>query len=199
MLRNTFITSLFGVALLASPLAAETHRLTLLHSNDGESKLINAGSGLADFGGVARFATRVGQLRTLGESEGGVIMLSSGDNFLAGPEFNASLAQGVPFYDAVAMELIGYDAVCMGNHEFDFGPSVLADFIVSFTDGTPFLSSNLDFSGEPLLQALERSGRIAARAVVESDGRQYGIIGATTPDLPFISSPGNVVVDRSLR
>ncbi|HMN97325.1 MAG TPA: 5'-nucleotidase C-terminal domain-containing protein [Phycisphaerales bacterium] len=200
-LRHRAATSAIAGALLVAGGAfagPETHRLTILHNNDGESRLINAGGGLADFGGIARFATVVNQLRAQGEAEGGVMMLSSGDNFLAGPEWNASLANGVPYFDAIGMQLIGYDAICLGNHDFDFGPPILANFVESFTDGVPLLSSNLDFSGEPVLQTLFDAGRIARSVVVVVDGREVGVVGATTPDLPFISSPGNVVVDPAV-
>jgi 5'-nucleotidase len=176
-----------------------TFRLTILHSNDGESKLLSPAPNLADFGGIARFKTLVDQLRTTASAEGGVVMLSSGDNFLAGPEFNASLVAGVPFYDAIGLELVGYDASCIGNHEFDFGPDTLADFVSSFTDGTPFLSANLDVSAEPSLLALANAGRIRPSVVVETDGRSIGLVGATTADLPFISSPGAVVVDLNVK
>ena len=94
----------------------------------------------------------------------GVVLLSSGDNFLAGPEFNASLTRppGEPIYDAVGYDLIRYDAFAIGNHEFDFGPDILERFITSFSvNQTPFLSSNLDYSGEPGLAALETAGRLA--------------------------------------
>jgi 5'-nucleotidase len=121
-------------------------------------------------------------------------MVSSGDNFLAGPEFNASLQKGVPFFDAIAMDLIGYDAAALGNHEFDFGPDVLADFIAGFGDPVPFLSSNLDFSGEPRLQAFVDNGGIARSVVVRERGENIGVIGATTPNLRFISSPRDVII-----
>lgn len=180
--------------------------LTLLHNNDGESQLIDAGSGLEDFGGVARFATLVEQLKVEATEgaprshrsqaiERGVLLVSSGDNFLAGPEFNASLQAGVPFFDTIAMDLIGYDAIAIGNHEFDFGPDVLAEFIGGFPSSVPFVSANLDFSGEPSLDALVGAGRITKSTVVSVNGEQIGIVGATTPNLPFISSPRDVVVD----
>jgi 5'-nucleotidase len=178
--------------------ASPAYTLTLLHNNDGESQLINAGSGLEDFGGVARFATVVANLRAAaleGEGARGALMISSGDNFLAGPEFNASLEKGVPFYDTIAMQSIDYDAAAIGNHEFDFGPEVLADFIAGFEGSLPFVSANLDFSGEPSLQALVDQGVIVKRVVVEAGGEPIGIVGATTPNLPFISSPRNVTVD----
>jgi 2',3'-cyclic-nucleotide 2'-phosphodiesterase (5'-nucleotidase family) len=178
--------------------------LTVLHNNDGESRLINAGAGdLADFGGVARFKTVVDNLKreaTLGPpsqpgSKRGVIMLSSGDNFLAGPQFNASLEKGPPFYDTIAMAHIGYDAAAIGNHEFDFGPEVLADFISGFGGRLRFVSANLDFSAEPSLQDLVDENVIVKSLVTKNRGELIGIVGATTPLLPAISSPRNVVVD----
>ena len=180
--------------------------LTILHNNDGESKLINLGAGHEDFGGVARFKTVVDDLKwsaihgpRFEGQEGakrGVIMVSSGDNFLASPEWNASLEKGVPFYDTIAMDLVGYDSIDIGNHDFDFGPDVLADFINGYEYTQPtYLSANLDFSGEPSLQALVDEGRIAASVVVKERGELLGIIGATTPNLRFISSPGGVIVD----
>jgi 5'-nucleotidase len=177
--------------------------LTILHNNDGESRLTGA-PGQPDFGGVARFATLVDDLReeaTTGKPEAGqagrrgVVLLSSGDNFLAGPEFQASLDKGVPFYDSLALSRIGYDAMAIGNHEFDFGPDVLADFIESFgADRPPFVSANLDVSDEPRLAALAADGTIVASTVVRERGEQIGVVGATTPLLRAISSPRNVKV-----
>jgi len=203
------LTLVVAMTAAAEPAAAQggNFMLTLLHNNDAESQLINAGSGLEDFGGVARFATLVQNLKRSAETgpppaahrgvKRGVIMVSSGDNFLAGPEFNASLEKGVPFYDTIAMDLIGYDAVAIGNHDFDFGPDVLADFISGYQrTRPPYLSANLDFSGEPRLQELVNQGRIAPSTVVKVRGENIGIIGATTTALPFISSPRNVIVNE---
>jgi 5'-nucleotidase len=180
--------------------------LTLLHNNDGESQLINAGSGVEDFGGAARFTTVVRKARfqakfghslrhRKGKSKMGVITLSSGDNFLAGPEFNASLEKGVPLYDSILVSLIRYDALALGNHEFDFGPDILEDFISGIWGRAKFLSANLDFSNEPGLQALADDGRIAKSTIVREGGERIGVVGATTENLPFISSPRNVIVN----
>ena len=180
--------------------------LTILHNNDGESQVINAGSGLEDFGGAARFKAVVDNLKweaihgpwTHRGAKRGLVMISSGDNFLAGPEFNAGLENGVPFYDTIAMELIGYDAVNLGNHDFDFGPDVLADFIAGYTYPPPYVSANLDFSGEPRLQAYVDAGIIVPASIVEGRGEFIGVIGLETPNLPFISSPRNVIVSDDL-
>jgi 5'-nucleotidase len=122
-------------------------------------------------------------------------MVSSGDNFLAGPEFTASLEKGAPFYDTIALDLIGYDALAIGNHDFDFGPDVLADFIEGYQyTFPPYLSANIDFSGEPRLQTLFEEGRIARSVIIRERGERIGIIGAITPNLSFISSPRNAEV-----
>ena len=180
---------------------ATVFALTLLHNNDGESKLLpSTVTNFGEVGGVARFVAGVDRLRAEGESStDGVLVVSSGDNFLPGPEFNASLQNGLPFYDAVALSEVGYDALAIGNHEFDFGPDVFADFIESFSaPRPPFLSANLDVSAEPRLAALAATGTVARRTVAVVDGRRVGIVGATTPLLRQLSSPRNVVVFQDL-
>ncbi len=182
--------------------------LEILHNNGARSRLINAGSGLEDFGGVARFSTVLWQLRNeawqlnrmarRGAPQRGVIVVSSGDNFLTGPEFNASLEAGVPFFDSIAVSRFLYDAVSFGNHEFDFGPDILADFIEGTTlYGLRFVSANLDFSGEPRLQELVNNYRIGTHRTVRWKSRLIGIVGATTDNLQSISSPRNVVANAA--
>ena len=180
--------------------------LTILHLNDNESQILHAGSGSEDFGGAARVVTVVKNLRSTATTDV-VLTLSSGDNFLAGPEFKSSLAAFNPalggvntYYDGIALDAIGFDAILLGNHDFDFGPDLLKDFIsTGFNNTFPrFLVANIDFTGEPRIQSLVERGRIAKSTVIEKNGHSFGIIGATTPNLPFISRPGNVVVDPDL-
>ncbi len=171
-------------------------KLTILHNNDGESKLLSQGPN-GQYGNIARFKRLVEQEKHRAMSNNhlneGVIMVSSGDNYIAGPEFNVGLNNN-QFYDAQALRSIGYDAICLGNHDFDFGPDYLAQFI-QHTGNAPFLSSNLDFSQEPGLQALADSGHIAKSIIATTGGEKIGIIGATTPDLPSISSPRHTIIN----
>ncbi|MDJ0816414.1 MAG: 5'-nucleotidase C-terminal domain-containing protein [Desulfobacterales bacterium] len=178
-------------------------KLTLLHLNDQESQLLNAGNNLEDFGGAARAVALVKKLRSAAGPDA-VITISAGDNFLIGPEFKASLAAFNPalkgvdvYYDARALDVMEFDAIIFGNHDFDFGPGFLKKFIATgFNASAPrFLSANLDFSGEPSLQNLAQSGRITGHLILEKNGHQFGIIGATTPSLPYISKPGNIAVE----
>ena len=171
--------------------------LTILHNNDGESQLIDAGTGLEDFGGAARFKSLVDKLKgqvQKGPGRRAGIFVSSGDNFLAGPEFNASLDAGV-FFDAIALDRFRYDAIVLGNHDFDFGPDLLADFINQFRRKVPYISANLDFSEEPNLLRLAKRDRIVGSIVVRRKDQRIGVVGATTDQLPFISSPRNVIIN----
>ncbi|MFA9270272.1 MAG: bifunctional UDP-sugar hydrolase/5'-nucleotidase [Baekduiaceae bacterium] len=190
-------------AALADPVGPKKPlRLTLLHNNDAESKLLT-GDSIADYGGIGRFKTVLDGLRAQadaysdtqiasGDKRKGTVMVSSGDNFLAGLNLSASFAHGIPWYDSVAFDALDYDAATLGNHEFDFGPNRLADFIEGTTD-VPFLSANLDFSREPRLDALADAGRIAPSTIVEVGADRVGVIGLTTPDIRFVSSPGKKI------
>ena len=177
--------------------------LQILHHSDGESALINAGENFPDVGGVARFKTIIDEQRVRAQAIGATsLLISAGDNILAGPEFTAGLRQppGTPVFDAIAQSLFGYDAMALGNHEFDFGPDILHKYIREFNPETapPFLSANLSFVNEPLLQGLADFDRIKRHTIVEKDGEKIGIIGLTTPDLAFVSNPGQTEVGTDL-
>lgn len=183
--------------LILAASAASAHAdftLNLFHNNDGESKLLPITVGGQPYAGVDRFVSVLERERTA--AGGNALTLSSGDNFLAGAQFNASLTSGAPgsrtFYDARAIDHIGYNAIALGNHDFDFGPDVLAEFIGQTSPSATFLSANLDFSGEPALAALANAGRIKKSVVVNYGSERVGVIGAVTETLASISSPRGV-------
>lgn len=181
--------------------------ITVLHNNDGESGLF-AGGGV---GGIAEFKTQFDQTKSFYQGIGhGVVSVYAGDTFLAGPQFQASLDSNLGganpdgdgtrrFYDALAISRIGYDASIIGNHEFDFGPDVLTEFIgdAQTTNTTTYLSANLDFTGTSLAALPSTQLAPSKLVTVTADGSpvKVGIIGATTSNLPFISSPGGVSVN----
>ncbi|MDE0546798.1 bifunctional UDP-sugar hydrolase/5'-nucleotidase [Microbacterium sp. C7(2022)] len=185
----------------------KSFELTILHVNDGESALLPTSSDP----GAARFVADLKALQAEAIESAlppqaserakrvqqqlkprAAVTISSGDNYLSGPRLNASLnSPDGTFYDALLYEEGGFDAITIGNHEFDRGPDVLADFIEAAGD-IPFVSANLDVSGEPRLAALADAGRIAGSTVVEKAGREIGIVGAIYEDLRSISSPRNV-------
>lgn len=204
---TAFISS--GATLAQTPKPAYT--LTVLHTNDGESRLVNAANTLSGtdvqrfYGGAGRFFTVFDNLRTLALAgttrKNDVLLINSGDNIIPGPGLNASLAlaPGTPFYDTLTFQRLGITTLGIGNHEFDLGPDVLQRFIEGFTNGTQFLSANLNYSGEPGLQALANNGTLVGTKIETlRGGQRVGIIGLTTPLLPVISSPRNVTVDANL-
>ncbi len=85
------------------------------------------------------------------------------------------------------MNKLGYDAMTVGNHEFDDGPEVLAGFMdaVDF----PVLMSNADFSGEAALK-----DKLLKSTVIERGGEKLGLIGLTPHNTDELSSPGPNVI-----
>ncbi|MDY7104250.1 MAG: bifunctional metallophosphatase/5'-nucleotidase [Actinomycetota bacterium] len=185
-------TAAVGLAAPAAGATEEGYTLSVFHHNDAESAIIADG----DFGGAARFVNATWRYRAEAEQAGNAtLMVNAGDSFLASPEWAANPSYW--FYDSIYQQMVNYDVMGIGNHEFDFGPDVFATFIKGFTAGDatpPFVSANLDFSGVPSLQAYVDQGVLAPSTVVEKDGERIGVIGATTPLLDAISSPGDVEV-----
>lgn len=206
MFTKNLLSGMWSVALLlllssAVQVQAQNFKLQILHNNDGESKLLPLANG---YGGAAQFLGTVNALR-FDAFRGNFpsILLSSGDNFLPGPATEASLAlpESEAPYDSRVFNLLNYDAFCIGNHDFDLGPDYLARIINGLTPTRAFpkfLSANLDFSGEPALQALFESGRITKSTILFRANERIGVIGLTTPSLPTISSPRNVTVMSNL-
>ncbi|ASR38008.1 bifunctional metallophosphatase/5'-nucleotidase [Prauserella marina] len=218
-LAGSLLVSTGGAPASATNLSKiPTFTLSVLFTNDMESALLGVeGDGTDEgpivdggdrpYGSPSRAKTLMNKLRkeaTTGWPKPGQalwrgeVTVSGGDNFLAGPEFSASLENGVPFYDALAIKEIGYDASAVGNHEFDFGPEVFGEFIESLGGSLDYVSANLDVSGEPSLDAYAKDGTLVTSKVLRSSGQRIGMIGLTTPELPALSSPRNVTVDGNL-
>ncbi len=184
------LTSLAALGLSAGFAAAE-YELTILHTNDFHSRIepinkYDSGCGEEDnaegkcFGGTARLVTAVTEARA---RAGNSILVDGGDQF-----------QGSLFYTyykgkvaAEFMNQLGYDAMTVGNHEFDDGPEVLRGFMdaVEF----PVLLSNADVKREELLaDVLKKS------TVLEVAGEKIGFIGLTPQDTDELASPGPNIV-----
>ena len=144
------------------------------------------------------------------------LFLSSGDNYIPGPFFAASSdpalrpvlgREDIGRGDIIILNSMGVQASVFGNHEFDQGTRQVRTLIASDREypGTtfPYLSANLNFATDANLRDLvvpdgqEAStipNSIAKSTVITVNGERIGIVGATTPILPSISSPGDVTV-----
>lgn len=140
--------------------------LVIIHVNDVHSHLDE----------LAKVATLAEEIRSQQPS---LLFLHAGDQFLGTLYFTVHKGMA----DAEVLNTLGISAMALGNHEFDEGPGGLARFadVVNF----PLLSANCDVSNEPLL-----AGKIQPYVVLEVAGEKVGIIGVTTPDTAWSSSPG---------
>ena len=155
--------------------------LTILHTNDTHAHLESfEPSNEPVQGGIARRYTAIQQVKVEG---GNVILVDAGDAFQGTLFFNQWQGEE----EAHFMNALGYQAMAVGNHEFDSGPATLADFVKKAN--FPVLSANIDFSAEPTV-----AGLIPAYTVLDVAGEKVGVLGLTTAETVFISSPGPNVV-----
>jgi 5'-nucleotidase len=198
----------FSISMIFAANVAFAEGVTILHVGDQESWLLSAQGNLRDnatqaisfYGGIDRLATVIANAQATATTAGKtVIKLNAGDAFLPGPRFTASFANlatahpdgGQDFYDAIAMRQIGFDATVFGNHEFDVGPTTAARF--AEVTGTTYLSTNLNFDATAEFSSLKAAGKVAPSKIITTiGGKKIGVVGATTPLLPKISSPGAV-------
>ena len=123
----------------------EVVRLTILHTNDVHSRLDPFpmdGSSNAGKGGVAGRAAIIQKIRSEHEH---VLLLDAGDIFQGTPYFN--IFKGEP--EMKAMQMMGYDAAIMGNHDFDAGMENFANQLVTYGK-FPILMCNYGFQHTPM-------------------------------------------------
>ena len=180
---------------LTAGFAQADYTLHILHVNDLHSRIepitksdstckVEDDAAGDCFGGVARLATKVAELRAALEAEGqNVILLDAGDQFQGSLMYTTYKGA----VEAEFMEAIGFDAMAVGNHEFDDGPEGLAGFLDKV--GFPVISGNIDVSGSNLL-----AGRVGNHVVLEVNGARIGIVSALAVDTVETSSPGDNVV-----
>jgi len=188
-LKSIFLSA--SVLAFSASAAMADYTLTVLHTNDFHARFepiskYDSGCSAEDntegkcFGGSARLVTAVAEARARSNNS---ILVDGGDQF-----------QGTLFYTyykgamaAEFMNRLGYDAMTVGNHEFDDGPEVLRGFMD--TINFPILMSNADVSGEATL-----AGELAKSTVIERGGEKIGLIGLTPQDTDDLSSPGANVI-----
>lgn len=227
--------SLAALSLSSLSLTAQT-RVQILHASDLEGG-VDAIADAPNFAAVVEALEKDASSRSLPS-----LLLSSGDNYIPGPFFSAAgdfslratlrtvlnnpaAREGDGRADVAIMNVLGFDAAAIGNHEFDNGPDTFGGLIgTDIRNGTearwlgaqfPYLSSNLDFSGEVALSGLFTSSilpttdfeskladlnaaanapKLASAAIVVRGTERFGIVGATTPLVGTISSTGGVTV-----
>ena len=171
MIRH--LLSLLFILVLVVELHAATGTVRILHVNDfhGFAKPVRQSRSVAPLGGAARLASVIQQHRDVPG-----LLLSAGD-MVQGDSW-ANLFQGRSSIEL--MNLLRFDAMVLGNHEFDFGKEQLVRLIAIAR--FPVLAANLD--GMP---------SVAAKATFVRNGIRIAVIGLVTDDTPKSSHPRNTI------
>lgn len=175
-LSAAILASLAGCATQPAPEwnADTTYKLTVLHTNDHHGRFWQNRYG--EYGMAAR-KTLIDDLREEIQAEGGSVLLLSGGDINTGvPE--SDLQDSEP--DFKGMSKIGYDAMALGNHEFDNPLDVL--FKQQEWASFPMLSANIydKNTGKRLFQPY---------AMFNKQGIKIAVIGLTTEDTAKLGNP----------
>jgi len=181
--------------LITSDIFSQTDTITILHVNDTHSCLTPLGSRNSSLegtqGGISRAATEIGMTKM---AEQNVLTLHGGDVFIGDLFFNKFF--GVAEFQL--MNQFGFDAMAVGNHEFDLTPAILDTALRnSFPPGGgfPLLSSNLILE-DPSVQPLK--DYIFPYTIKQFGNTKVGIFSLLTPETNLFSLPAPAIVDTSI-
>lgn len=160
--------ALFIMAVMAVTASAQSsHRLTILHSNDTHSCIYPLSTNLADtaLAGRGGYLRRYNMIQQERKTDPNLLLLDTGD-----------FSQGSPYYtvfkgdvEVNLMNLMGYDACAIGNHEFDYGLENMARLFRMCR--FPILCANYDFTGTPV------EGLVKPYTIIKRNGIKIGIFG----------------------
>jgi 2',3'-cyclic-nucleotide 2'-phosphodiesterase (5'-nucleotidase family) len=178
-----FAPSLLLAALLAACASPREQtpaplHLVILHTNDVHGQVLPRKATWIDrehpplIGGLPRLAARIQSVRA---SEPNVVVVDAGDWCQGTPE--GAIERGLPFASALAG--VGYDALCVGNHELDRG---LASLLGVIRDTRlPAIAANVsNADGTPL-------EGVAPWRIVRRGGVRIALVGLLTPSTPQIT------------
>jgi 5'-nucleotidase len=199
MRSNFLICVVFSLAALLGcqhqpSKAPQPFTLTIAHLNDTHSHqeptlvnlVVDGVKHPVSLGGFARLQTAVEELRA---HDPNLLLFHAGDAVQGTLYF--SLFNGTVDFDA--LNRLGVDAMTFGNHEFDRGPAAIPAYLKRAK--FPFVSCNIDFSGEPSIAPL-----VKPWIVREIDGQKIAVLGVTTEDTPISTSDiGNVKFEDPVR
>lgn len=164
-LRKTVV--LYMLLLFTAVGAYAQKQLEVLHTNDTHSCIMPLNPNLADTAVAGRggFLRRVAMIKEERAKNPDLLLIDSGD-----------FSQGSPFYtmfkgdvEIGLMNLMGYDAVTIGNHEFDFGLENMARIfkMAKF----PVVCANYDFTGTCV------EGLVKPYVIIKRNGLKIGLFG----------------------
>ncbi len=173
MQRRTFVKrASIGAVLLGSGQfpaqalsATNTVKLTILHTNDQHSRIEPFPMDGGKYQGKGGFARRATIIEKIRQTEKNVLLFDAGDTFQGTPYFNYFGGE----LEFKLMSKLGYDAITIGNHDFDGGIEGLHRQLKHAT--FPILIANYDFS------ATIMSGKTKPYTVFRKEGLKIGVFG----------------------
>ncbi|MEC1177220.1 5'-nucleotidase C-terminal domain-containing protein [Metasolibacillus meyeri] len=164
----------------------DTFKLSLLHVND-------------TFGHVEQMPKLATAIQAQHAVRDNVLTLHAGDIFSGTLYFTEFYGKA----DLEMMNAIGFDAMVLGNHEFDLGSFEEGhEKLVDFIKGAkfPIVDANVDFSGDAKFTGLfsdiitsePENGKIYTGIIKEIDGEKVGIFGLTTEETKDIAFPDKI-------
>jgi len=167
--------------------SSEELYLTILHTNDEHGALIPH-SPTVDYhpyredptiGGYARLASAVNEIRNEKLASGEPVLLLSAGDYIGGSAYSWLVPEGYA-PEITIKQAIGYDAVVIGNHEYDYGPDILAEYFIEAGypdshDQTVVLASN---TAAPPEHPLKVNDLYRDKELIELDnGLKVGLFG----------------------
>lgn len=162
--------SIFLIFVLAVSVVAKAQKqIMILHTNDTHSTIepVSKFSKVKEAAGKAGCVRRATMVKQLREQNPDILLFDSGD-FSQGSTFYTMYKGDV---EVGLMNIMGYDAATIGNHEFDFGLDNLAR--LARQAKFPIVCSNCDFTGTPCQDVIKKY------CVVVRDGVRIGVFGLT--------------------
>ena len=172
------------VCLLAGILSvqAQDKQLVVLHTNDTHSTIYPLNPNLADTmkAGRGGFIRRIAMLKDERSKNPDLLLFDSGDFCQGSPYF--TLYKGD--VEVGLMNLMGYDAGTIGNHEFDFGLETMAKMFRNLN--YPIVCSNYDFTGTVV------DGLVKDYVILKRGKVKIGVFGLS-PKLSGLVSNDNCI------
>lgn len=156
----------------------------ILHTSDTHGRISPIQyKGIQNIGGISRRKIFINNMRNNNKN---VLLLDSGDCFQGSLYYRLDYGKA----NAKLLPLINYDAIALGNHEFDNGIKILKRNIK--LSKTQFISANIHFKDKYLQKAVK------PYIIKEFDGEKYLIIGATTSDLGNLANIKDITVTNPI-
>ena len=156
--------------------------LTILHINDTHGHIVAFAPSVYDrdrkLGGAAYLATMIEKERAANPD--GTILLSAGDMYQGTPVSN--IFHGKPVVEI--MNYLHFDAMALGNHEFDWGQGVLHSIISG--SSFPVISANVFTRDGGLIEGVK------PYIILNKKGVRIAVIGLTTPETRYTTKAENV-------